>query len=139
MKKILLALGIVAVAVGIAVPVALAGPGATVKNQCPTGVDVIDPATGLPGCQFNFYNGNGIMDLYNPTKFNDVQTPSGNENEHFEGTIANDTGLEVIYTTDSPLTAGQSCYSFVTHTTTPDWQLTIGASGAYTLDCHFSK
>jgi hypothetical protein len=99
----------------------------------------INPATGLPGCQFNFFNGNGVRDLYNPTTFNDTQTPSGNENEHFEGTIANDTGVDVIYTAASPLTAGEKCYSFVTEKTTLDWQLTISASGAYTLDCHFSK
>ncbi len=136
-KKFVLALVIAAVAVGIAVPVAFAGGGATVTKQCPT--VGIDPATMLPGCQFNFLNGNGTWDLYNPTVFHDVVTPSGNENEHFEGTIANDTGHDVIYTADSPLTPGQSCYSFVTGHTTLDWQLTISASGAYTLDCHFSK
>ena len=104
MKKILLALVAGAVAVGIAVPVAVAGPGATVTNKCP--IVGTDEATTLPGCTFVFWNGNGVIDTYSPTKFNDTQTSSGNENEHFEGTIANNTGLDVIYTTTSPLTAG---------------------------------
>jgi hypothetical protein len=121
------------------VPVAFGAGGATVTNQCPTGTDVINEATILPGCQFNFLNGNGAWEVYNPTTSTDVRTPSGNENEHFAGTVANDTGLDVVYTADSPLTPGQSCYSFVTKKTTLDWQLTISASGAYTLDCHFSK
>ena len=120
-------------------PVAFAGGGATVKNTCPVGADELVQATQLTGCKFNFFNGNGVMDLYNPTKFNDVITTSGNENEHFEGTIANNTGLDVIYNTTTPLTAGKTCYSFVTQKSTTDWQLTISASGAYALDCHFSK
>jgi hypothetical protein len=133
-KKVLLACVAAAVAVAIAVPVAFGGGGgATVTKQC------ANPIQGLTGCQFNFFDGNGTLTTYNPSSFNDVITPSGNENEHFEGTIANNTGQDVTYNAGTPLTAGDTCYSFATKNTTSDWQLLISASGAYTLDCHFAK
>jgi hypothetical protein len=132
-KKILLGL-VAAVAVAIAVPVAFGGSGgATVTTTCAY------PISGLSGCQFNYWNGDGAREIYNPTSYNDVITPSGVENEHFEGTTTNTTGHDVVYTTSTPLTTGDSCYSFATKNTTTNWQLTINASGAYTLDCHFSK
>jgi hypothetical protein len=132
-KKILLALVAAAVTVAIAVPVAFGGSSAVVMTQC------ANPLPGLSGCQFNFFDGTGNMTTYNPTAFNDVITPSGNENEHFEGTISNNTGNDVIYNAGTPLTAGDTCYSFATTHKTLDWQLAISASGAYTLDCHFQK
>jgi hypothetical protein len=138
-KKILIALAAALVVVAVAVPMALAGGGAQVTDKCPTiGTNKV---TGLPGCQFNYFNGNGVMGLYNPTSFHDVLTPSGVENESFQGTIANGTGQVVTYSAHSgaPIPAGDTCYSFVSGNTTTDWQMTIQPSGAYNLDCHFAK
>ena len=139
MKKILLALAAAMVAVAIAVPVAFSAGGAQVTSECPN-AGVLNPATGLPNCQFRFFDGNGTPNVvYSPTAFQDVLTPSGNETETFKGTIANDTGHAVIYTADSgaPIDPSQTCFSFVTGAFTPDWQLTISASGKYSLVCHF--
>jgi hypothetical protein len=107
-----------------------AGNGAVVTKQCPAA-----------SCNFSFWDGNGNLATYAPTSYLDVQTPSGNETEVFKGTIANDTGHAVIYTADSgpPVAPGQTCLSFATGNTTPDWQLTISASGNFSLECHFSS
>jgi hypothetical protein len=142
MKAFLAALAVLAIA--IAAPVALAGNGAHVTNSCPS--VGTNPFTGLPGCNFSFFDGNGNPAVYAPTSFQDVVKPSGNETEVFKGTIANDTGQAVIYTTNSggPIPANQTCFSFVssvwpTAVTTPNWQETISASGNFTLTCHFGS
>jgi hypothetical protein len=138
-KKILLALVAALATVAVAVPVASAGTdnGIKILTQCPS-PGVVNLPTQLPGCQFNFFNGDGVREIYNPTSFTDVKTPFG-ETEHFGGTITNGTGKWVLYSTLSPLTKGQSCYSFATGRTTPDWLLTISPSGAYSLDCVFAR
>jgi hypothetical protein len=105
------------------------GPGATVTKACP-----------VASCNFGFWDGNGTFTTYAPTAYQDIQTPSGNETEVFKGTIANDTGHAVIYnsTSGAPVPAGQTCASFVTPNTTTDWQMTISASGNFSLVCHFA-
>ena len=97
------------------------------------------PLPAQTGCNFGFWDGNGVLTTYAPDSYHDVLTPSGNETEVFKGTVANDTGQAVIYSANSgaPIPSGQTCYSFVTKNTTPDWQLTISASGNFTLVCHF--
>lgn len=140
MKKILFALVVAAAAVAVAVPVAFAGGnGAQSLSQCPT--SGINSVTGLPGCEFNYFDGNGAMSLYTPSSFHDVTTPSGVENESFQGKTSNNTGGVVTYSAYSgaPIPAGSTCYSFVSGKTTADWQMTIQASGDYSLDCHFAK
>lgn len=131
MRKLLLltALAGVAVAFGVAQAVSAGTGGAVVTNACPGA-----------SCNFGFWDGNGVFTTYAPTSYFDVVTPSGNETEVFKGTIPNDTGHAVIYTADSgpPIPASQTCWSFVTETTTPDWQLTISASGNFSLVCHFT-
>jgi hypothetical protein len=133
-KKILLGVIVAAVAVAIAVPVAFGGPGATVTKTC-------NPANALPGhtgCDFTMLDGTGTWVTYSPSAYNDVITPSGNENEHFEGSgITNNTGADVIL--NAANTTVPTCYSFTTKNTTPNWQLVIHADGTYTLDCAFSK
>jgi hypothetical protein len=139
LKKVLFALATAMLVVAVVVPVAFAGGGAQVMSQCPsTGTN---PVTGLPGCQFNYFDGNGAMSLYSPAAFHDVTTPSGVENESFQGKTANDTGQVVTYSAYSgaPIPTGSTCYSFASGKTTTDWQMTIQPSGAYSLDCHFAK
>jgi len=94
-----------------------------------------------PSPTFGFWDGNGTFTTYAPSSVHDVLTPSGAETEVFKGTIANGTGQAVIYTANSgpPIPTGQTCFSFTTGNTTPDWQLTISASGNFTLTCHFSS
>lgn len=139
MKKVLFALAVAIVAVVIAVPAAFAGAGAHVLNSCPS--NDTNPVTGLPSCEFNYFDGNGNMSLYNPSTFHDVITPSGVENESFQGNTANNTGEVVTYSAYSgaPIPAGSTCYSFASNKTTTDWQMTIQPSGAYDLECHFAK
>jgi hypothetical protein len=115
-------------------PVAAAG-GATVLNSC-------DVAPSFPletNCNFHFWDGDGTLAQYRPTSYHDVITPNGSETEVFKGTIANGTGHAVIYTANSgdPIPAGQTCWSFASGRTTPDWQMTISASGNFSLVCHF--
>jgi hypothetical protein len=140
LSRLFVALAALSALAAIVASSAFGGSGAIVKNTCPN-VAGNDPATGLPGCQFNYFDGNGNMNLYKPASFHDVITPSGVENESFQGNIANDTGQVVTYSADSgaPVPAGSTCYSFATHNTTTDWQMTIQPSGAYSLDCHFAK
>ena len=132
MRKLLLltALAGVAVAFGVVQAVS-AGNGAIVTKTCP-----------VASCGFTFWDGNGVLtpDNYQPTSYSDVVTPSGIETEVFKGTIPNDTGHAVIYspTSGPPIPADQTCYSFATGATTPDWQLTISASGNFSLVCHFT-
>jgi len=131
MKKLVVLFCLAGVAVGLLVAQgASAGNGAVVTKTCP-----------VASCNFGFWDGNGTFALYQPTSYFDVQTPSGNENEVFKGTIANDTGHAVIYRNDSgsPIPAGQTCYSFATGNTTTAWQLTISASGNFSLECLFSS
>ena len=134
MKKIVL--GLVA-ATAVAAPLVFAaGPASAAGAQQET-----DPA----GKSFTFWDGNGYMPGDNiknfvPSSYHDVVTPNGAENEVFKGVIANDTGGEVVYTAGvGPVPADQKCGSFVTGRTTPDWEMTIGASGKYTLTCHFAS
>jgi hypothetical protein len=70
-----------------------------------------------------------------------VLTPSGVNNEVLKGKVANDTGTQVVYTAFSggPIPAGQTCWDFATGNSSTDWQMTIEASGNFTLTCHFSK
>jgi hypothetical protein len=139
MKRLLLA-AIAVVAIGVAVPVAAVaapgnGNGATVLTMAnPPANPII-----VGGYTFNFFNGNGQPALFEPTYYHEVVTPSGVNNEVLKGTIANDTGHAVIYTADSgaPVQPGQTCWDFATGHTSPDWQMTISASGNYTLNCHF--
>jgi hypothetical protein len=95
-----------------------------------------DPA----GKNFMFWNGNGVMVNYQPSSYHDVLAPDGSETEVFKGVIANDTGDAVVYTAGvGPVPADQTAWSFATNRTTPDWQLTISASGNYTLTAHFAS
>ena len=105
-----------------------AGDGASVTDTCPAA-----------SCDFVFWDGNGTLTTFKVDDYHDVVAPNGQENETFTGKVANNTGHAVLYTTDGgpPVPAGQTCYSFVTKNTTPDWQLTISASGHYSLACHF--
>src|SRR5262249_14837252 len=136
-KKVLCAIASFAVVVSLAVlagPVG-AAPGSTVYQHCPfSGIGPL----GYPGCGFQFFDGNGASTVYAPTGFHEVATPSGGDNEVISGTVANDTGQSVIYgpNTGPPVTPGQTCYSFATGNTLPNWQLTISASGNFTLTCH---
>lgn len=136
MKKLLVGGGlIVAFAFALSVTPVLAAGASQVKSCA----DVPYPLSS--SCNFTFWDGNGFLSPYTPNSYHDVLTPSGVETEVFKGVIANDTGHAVIYNANSgyPIPANQTCYSFVTKNTTPDWQLTISASGNYTLECHFQK
>ena len=110
-------------------PANAAGNGAAVTDTCPAA-----------SCDFLFWDGNATLTTFKVVDYHDVVAPNGHETETFTGKVANDTGHAVLYTTDSgfPVPAAQTCYSFVTENTTPDWQLTISASGHYSLACHFS-
>jgi hypothetical protein len=132
MGKILLgAITAVAASLLFVVPASGAGQGATVTNTCPLG----------PGnCDFFFFDGNGTPNQkFVAADYHDVLGPDGKETETFHGTIANGTGHAVLYSSDSgpPVTPGQTCLSFATGRTTPDWQMVISASGNYSLVCHF--
>lgn len=133
MKNILISLSAIVVGLALLITPAFA-KGATQVKDC---ASVPYPLSTY--CNFGFWDGNGVFATYTPDSYHDVLTPSGNETEVFKGTIANDTGRAVIYNANSgtPIPSGQTCYSFVTQKTTPDWQLTISASGNYTLVCHF--
>jgi hypothetical protein len=90
------------------------------------------------GKSFLFWDGNGQMVTYQPSSYHDVVAPDGSETEVFKGVVANDTGDSVVYTAGvGPVPADQTAWSFATKRTTPDWQLTISASGNYTLTAHF--
>jgi hypothetical protein len=138
MKKLmLLSVAVLALAgVGVASSVATAGNGAQVLTMANT------PAPAFPlvggGYNFNFLDGNGTGTVVVPTYYQEVVTPSLNSNEVLKGTVANDTGQAVIYTADSgPYAAGATCHSFATNNVTTNWQMTISASGNFTLTCHF--
>lgn len=136
MKKLLVGGGlIVAFAFALSVTPVFAAGALQVKS-CAL---VPYPLSPLSGCNFQFFDGNGSLRLYEPDSYHDVLTPSGVETEVFKGTVPNDTGHAVIYSSNSgsPIDEGQTCYSFVTERKTTDWQETISASGNFTLTCHF--
>jgi hypothetical protein len=139
MKKLmLLFVAVLALAsVGVAASVATAGNGATVLTM----ENTPSPAHPLVGTGYNFImlDGNGAWTTVAPTDYKEVLAPSGVNNQVLKGTVANDTGHDVIYTADSgPYAAGATCHDFATNNTTTDWQMTISASGNFTLTCHFS-
>jgi hypothetical protein len=129
-----LALAIAAVAAAFFVVPALAGNGATITNTA------AKPIPGLVGSDFYFWNGDGVVQDFAPTYYQEVMTPSGVHNEVLKGVVANSTGLPVVYTATSggPIPAGQGCWDFANGRTSQDWQMTIDASGQYTLNCHFA-
>jgi hypothetical protein len=129
-----LVLSMAAVVLAFAVP-AMAGSGAVITNTATHSIP------GEAGYNFSFWNGNGDFVSFAPTYYQEVLTPSGVNNEVLKGQVANDTGAEVVYSAFSggPIPSGQSCWDFQTGQTSTDWQMTIEASGAYTLACHFSK
>jgi hypothetical protein len=143
LKKImLLAVAVLALAsVGVAAGVATAGNGngaavLTMTSSPTPAFPIIDS-----GYNFQFFDGNGNLALFTPTAYHEVVAPSGVNNEVLQGTIANDSGQAVIYSANSgpPVTAGQTCWDFATGNTTANWQMTISASGNYTLTCHFGS
>ena len=139
MKRLLVAaIAVVAIGVAVSAGVASAGNGANVLTMANTPV----PLAPIPGMgntyNFSFFDGNGQSALFTPTYYQEVVTPGGVNNEVLKGTIANDTGHAVIYTADSnPYKPGATCWDFATGNMSPDWQMTISASGNYTLACHF--
>jgi hypothetical protein len=138
MKKLmLLSVAVLALAgVGVASSVATAGSGAQVLTMANTPTPAF-PLVGT-GYNFNFFDGNGTGVVVAPTYYQEVVAPSLNSNEVLKGTVANGTGQAVIYTADSgPFAAGATCHSFATGNTTTNWQMTISASGNFTLTCHF--
>lgn len=102
---------------------------AVVRNECPN-VDCQD---------FLFWDGNGAFVNVLVDQYHDVMRGNGSETETFKGTVANDTGNAVIYSpvSGSPIPADQLCGSFASGRTTSDWQMTISASGNYSLVCLF--
>ena len=130
---------------------ALAAPSAAMAAQpTPASADngaVITNTAAMPipgeggGANFGFWNGNGQFQQFNPTYYQEVLTPSGVHNEVLKGTVANDTGTQVVYTANSggPIPAGQTAWDFNNGHSSTDWQLTIEPSGAYTLTAHFAK
>ncbi len=112
---------------------AIAGNGAVITTTAAT------PIPGMTGYDFSFWNGNGVIQDFAPTSYQEVLTPSGVHNELLKGTVANDTGAPVVYSAYSgaPIPAGQTCWDFANGNASTDWQLTIDASGHYTLNCHF--
>ena len=138
MKKLmLLSVAVLALAgVGVASSVATAGNGAQVLTMANTPYPA-HPLVGT-GYNFNFLDGNGAPVVVAPTYYQEVVAPSLNSNEVLKGTVANDTGMAVIYTADSnPYQVGATCHSFATNSTTTNWQMTISPSGNFTLTCHF--
>jgi hypothetical protein len=138
MKKLmLLSVAVLALAgLGVASSVASAGNGAKVLTMANTPIPLY-PLVG-PNYNFQFLDGNGTSTVVAPSYYQEVVTPSLNSNEVLKGTVANDTGQAVIYTADSgPYAAGATCHSFATNNTTTNWQMTISASGNFTLTCHF--
>jgi hypothetical protein len=132
---LVLALAVAAVAAVVFVVPAMAGNGngAVITNTAAA------PIPGLTGYDFFFWNGNGVVQDFAPTYYQEVLTPSGVHNEVLKGTAANDTGVPVVYTAYSgfPIPAGQTCWDFAGGPGSTDWQMTIDASGHYTLSCHF--
>lgn len=128
MKKLLFANACATIiALLLAGPAVAAGNGAVVANECP-----------IASCNFQFWDGNFSLVTYVVDAYHDVITPSGNETETFHGTVGNNTGTAVLLAPGvGPIPSDQTCYSFATQNTTPDWQLIISASGSYTLVCHF--
>ena len=129
-----LALAVAVAAVAFAIPaMAGGGTGAVITNTAEA------PISGLTGYDFFFWNGNGIIQDFAPTYYQEVLTPSGVHNEVLKGTVANDTGGDVIYSAYSgaPIPDGQTCWDFHNGNASTDWTMTIDASGHYTLTCHF--
>jgi hypothetical protein len=129
---------------------ALAAPSAAMAAQpTPASADngavitntVKAPTPGHSGANFLFFNGNGVLQEFTPTYYQEVLTASGVHNEVLKGTVANDTGTQVVYTANSggPVVAGQTAWDFNNGNTSTDWQLTIEPSGNYTLTAHFAK
>jgi hypothetical protein len=136
MRKIikLLASGLVGFGLaGVMAGAALAGNGAVITNTA------ADPIPGLSGADFYFWNGDGVVQDFAPTYYQEVETPSGVHNEVLKGTVANDTGQVVTYSSDSgsPIPSGQTCWDFANGNTSTNWQMTIDTTGSYTLTCHF--
>ena len=125
-------------AVVLAVP-AMAGNGATQKDMT-TNPTAAFPLIGT-GYNFIFWNGNGDLVEFAPTSYQEVFTPSGNNNQVLKGIVANDTGTPVTYsaTSGGPIPAGQQCSDFGSGKLSTDWSMTINADGKYTLTCHFAK
>jgi hypothetical protein len=57
-----------------------------------------------------------------------------------KGTVANDTGLDVVYSANSgaAIPAGRTCWDFNNGNASTDWRMRIEASGNDTLTCHFA-
>jgi hypothetical protein len=112
---------------------ALASNGAVITNTAS------DPIAGLTGADFYFWNGDGLIQDFAPTYYQEVETPSGVHNEVLKGSVTNDTGQVVTYTagSGSPIPFGQTCWDFANGNTSTDWQMTIDTNGSYTLTCHF--
>ena len=130
-----LALAIAVAAIAFAVPaMAGNGNGAVITNTALAPI----PGEG-GGYNFSFWNGNGVFLPAAPTYYQEVLTPSGVHNQVLKGTVANDTGGEVIYSAYSggPIPNGQTCWDFNNGNASTDWTMTIDASGHYTLTCHF--
>jgi hypothetical protein len=138
MKRVIalagLALAVAVAAIAFAVPaMAGNGNGAVITNTA---------AVSIPnqtGYNFDFWNGNGVIQPAAPTYFQEVLTPSGVHNQVLKGTVANDTGGEVVYSAYSgyPIPTGQTCFDFANGHESTGWTMTIDASGHYTLACHF--
>jgi hypothetical protein len=136
---LILALGAVAVtAVVLAVP-SMAANGVNVLNLT-TNPTPVAPTPGNSGYDFVFWNGNGDLQHFAPTSYNEVTTPIGNT-EVLTGSVANDTGKFVTYWANSggPIPAGQTCWDFATGKASTAWLLTITAAGHYTLSCTFPR
>src|SRR6476661_8810454 len=89
--RISVAIAVAAVSsVLLVVPASGAGGGATVTNTCPVAT-----------CDFLFWDGNGNFTNFVVDAYHDVLTPNGKETETFHGTVANDTGHAVLYSSDS--------------------------------------
>jgi hypothetical protein len=93
----------------------------------------------VASCDFTFWDGNGAIATNNfvVAEYHDVINKIW-EHETFAGNVPNDTGREVVYAPGvGPIPGNQTCYSFRTDRVTPDWEMTISASGDYSLACHF--
>ena len=129
---------------GLALAVAVAAVAFAVPRWLATGTELSSPTQQQSpflanGYNFEFWNGNGVIQPAAPTYYQEVLTPSGVHNQVLKGTVANDTGGEVIYSAYSggPIPNGQTCWDFANGNSSTDWTMTIDASGHYTLTCHF--